>query len=106
MLLKTITMIAAIGVASAMLSVRANALPVAPAVQLTIPAVDNHVTLVRDGCGRGMRFSRSRGRCVESFDGGRRWDSRRRHRSDTERVIRHLFGSSQHDRRRHHRRHR
>ena len=41
-----------------------------------MPAKDNaaetHVLQVRDGCGRGMRFSERRGGCVEDFDGGPR----------------------------------
>lgn len=34
--------------------------------------VTSHVLKVRDGCGRGMRFSERRGGCVEDFDGGPR----------------------------------
>jgi hypothetical protein len=33
-------------------------------------AQDSDVTLVRDGCGRGMRFSNRRQACVEDFGGG------------------------------------
>lgn len=35
-------------------------------------AAASHVLEVRDGCGRGMRFSERRGGCVEDFDGGPR----------------------------------
>jgi hypothetical protein len=34
-------------------------------------AVESHTLLVRDGCGRGMRFSNSRQTCVEDFGEGR-----------------------------------
>lgn len=34
--------------------------------------IENHVLQVRDGCGRGMRYSDRRGGCVEDFDGGPR----------------------------------
>jgi hypothetical protein len=33
-------------------------------------SVDDHVILVRDGCGRGMRWSHRRQACVEDFRGG------------------------------------
>jgi hypothetical protein len=33
-------------------------------------ALESDVTLVRDGCGRGMRWSQRRQACVEDFGGG------------------------------------
>ena len=41
----------------------------AAAVALAAPAtLDSHLMQVRDGCGRGFRYSNRRGRCVEDFD--------------------------------------
>lgn len=45
----------------------AVALPLAPARTVE---VESQTLLVRDGCGRGMRFSERRQACVEDFDGG------------------------------------
>lgn len=60
-MLKTIALTAAIGAMAALVPVGANAMPLAPSKQM---AVDSNVTLVRDGCGRGKRFSHSRDHCV------------------------------------------
>ncbi len=60
-MLKMTTLTIAAGAMFALLAVDANALPLAPANQI---AVGSTVTLVRDDCGRGRHFSRSRGRCV------------------------------------------
>jgi hypothetical protein len=53
---------------------QAQALPLAHANAVAIAqnAQDSDVILVRDGCGRGMRFSNSRGGCVQDFNGGPR----------------------------------
>lgn len=41
----------------------------AAATALAAPAtLDSHVLQVRDGCGRGRRYSNRRDRCVEDFD--------------------------------------
>jgi hypothetical protein len=47
-----------------------QALPLAPADAAVFKhiAQDSDVILVRDGCGRGMRFSNRRGGCVEDFN--------------------------------------
>lgn len=44
----------------------------APLVPGKSQGVETHALQVRDGCGRGMRFSERRGGCVEDFDGGPR----------------------------------
>jgi hypothetical protein len=51
-------------------SAEANASPLAAMKGAITEAAPEDVTLVRDGCGRGMRFSNSRQRCVEDFRGG------------------------------------
>ncbi len=66
-MLKTLTLTVAIGAVSALLVVDASALPV---TQIKQVAVESPTTLVRDGCGRGMRFSNSRQTCVEEFGRG------------------------------------
>ena len=74
-------MTAAFGVLSALVAFEAGAMPFAPA-QNGFTADDT--MLVRDGCGRGMRFSERRGRCVPDDDRdarvcprGFRWSERR-----------------------------
>src|SRR4051794_21782926 len=57
----------AVGIGGALLPNNAAAMPVALADRT---AVESDVTLARDGCGRGMRFSNSRQACVEDFQGG------------------------------------
>lgn len=47
----------------------AGAAPLAAKGALVQSAQDSDVTLVRDGCGRGMRFSNRLQACVEAFDG-------------------------------------
>ena len=60
-MLKTMTLTMAVGAMLALFAVDAKALPLAP----TTPKVaESTVTLVRDDCGRGRHFSRSRGHCV------------------------------------------
>lgn len=88
-MLKTITTAAAAGALTALLTVGASALPLAPLKQ---PGAESNLILVRDGCGRGMRYSNSRDRCVSkssrgrhhggsrwSDHGGSRWSDRGRH---------------------------
>jgi len=58
-------MIAA-GVMSVLLVGSADSMPVTQCI--TTITQDSDVTLVRDGCGRGMRYSERRGRCVEQRD--------------------------------------
>jgi hypothetical protein len=72
--LATAAVIIAIGAAAVLLAGRAEALPLshAGAAALQHSAQETDVTLVRDGCGRGMRFSNSRGGCVQDFNGGPR----------------------------------
>ena len=45
-----------------------------PMAAIQVPAAETEPLLVRDGCGRGMRFSNSRQRCVPDGDGGFRGD--------------------------------
>jgi hypothetical protein len=52
---------AVLGAATVLASPQARAMPLTPAVAA---AVEDGVTLVRDGCGRGYRFSNRRGGCV------------------------------------------
>lgn len=82
-MLKTITITVTAAAVSALLTVGASAAPLAPAKQF---GIESNITLVRDGCGRGMRYSNSRDRCVEKFsrgsrhfDRGSRWSDRGRH---------------------------
>ena len=64
-MLKTLTFTVAAGLMAALFTINANALPVTPAQQMT---AESNVTLVRDDCGRGRHFSRSRGHCVDDFE--------------------------------------
>jgi hypothetical protein len=60
-MLKTLALTAAIGLASVLLAADAGAAPLAQGLQ----TLDNaEIVLVRDGCGRGMRYSRRAGGCV------------------------------------------
>jgi hypothetical protein len=61
-----------ITVGAALFAGNATAAPIAPVGSAIIQSggQDSGVTLVRDGCGRGMRFSNSRQACVEDFGGG------------------------------------
>jgi hypothetical protein len=61
-MLKTLTLTIAACALSALLAADAGALPAAPAQSAGIE--DSDVTLVRQGCGRGWRYSEMRGRCV------------------------------------------
>ena len=57
----------AVGIGATLLPDNAEAMPLALANKT---AVESNMTLARDGCGRGMRFSNSRQTCVEDFQGG------------------------------------
>ena len=57
---KTLALTVAAGAISALVAVNAGSLTLAPAK----PAVDSGVTLVRDGCGPGLRYSFRLRRCV------------------------------------------
>jgi hypothetical protein len=65
-MLKSLALSAALGVFSTLFVANAGALPLAQDKFAT--AAETDVTLVADGCGRGMRYSRSRGRCVRQGD--------------------------------------
>ena len=67
-MLKITTFAIAVGAVSALLAVDAGALPVASVAHQA--AAENNLVLVRDGCGRGMRYSHRRQRCVEEGRGG------------------------------------
>jgi hypothetical protein len=54
--------------AFAMLAAPADAAPLTSS-KSAISQSDDSVTLVRDGCGRGMRYSNRRGGCVPDGDG-------------------------------------
>ena len=61
-----------IAVGATLLAGNAGAAPIAPATSAIVQsaAQDSDVTLVRDGCGRGMRFSNRLQACVEDYGGG------------------------------------
>jgi hypothetical protein len=62
----------AIAIGAAMLfSIDAGAFPLTPSKPQ--PAADNHVTLVRDGCGPGRHYSGRRERCVRNRDDNPRY---------------------------------
>ena len=60
-MLKTLALTVAMGAMTALSVADVGALPLTPSKQ-TIENAD--LSLVRDGCGRGMRFSRRAGGCV------------------------------------------
>lgn len=102
-MLKTLIIAATVAVAVTSLAGSAEAFPAAPVKQI---AVENHLILVRDGCGPGMRFSNRRDRCIGKSGRSQRfrdsrppdrdmWRHRRHHRSDSEvgaDVIHGIFG--------------
>ena len=53
----------AIGLMTMLFAIDAGAAPLGPVNAQS--AVESNLTLVRDGCGRGMRFSERRNACVE-----------------------------------------
>jgi hypothetical protein len=85
------------GAIGAVLAILIGALPMATdAGAMPLPGassslVQSETVLVRDGCGRGMRFSNRRQECVEDFDDGpppRVMDDRRDYRRDDRREYR------------------
>ena len=68
--MRSLALAVAIGSMALLTSGNAGALPVG-LVESTA-GVEANLLLVRDGCGRGMRFSNRLQACVEDFDGGRR----------------------------------
>jgi len=67
------SLLAAIAITGAFLMIgnAADAAPLSAARSAVVQSEQgSDVTLVRDGCGRGMRFSNSRQACVEDFQGG------------------------------------
>jgi hypothetical protein len=87
---RMLVMTAAVGVLSAFVAFDAGAMPFFPVQGFTA----DDTVLVRDGCGRGMRFSERRGRCVPDEDRearvcprGFRW-SERRERCVPDEVVR------------------
>jgi len=68
---KILTLSAMIGVAAAFTSADARAMPLTHEMAA---AVSDHVIAVRDGCGRGFRFSNYRGGCVP-IDRGPRYNN-------------------------------
>ncbi len=76
-MLKTATLTVAIAAMSALFALDASALPLAAAKQQA--AVESQLTLVRDGCGRGMRFSNHREDCVVDIHSRSRREIRSRH---------------------------
>ena len=68
-----LAMVIAIGGSFQPFAIEANAAALMTKGAITQSATqDSDLLLVRDGCGRGMRFSNSRQRCVEDFGGGPR----------------------------------
>ena len=64
-MLKALCFAAVASAVGALVAFEAQALPLAAAKTMTI---ESDVTLVRDGCGRGYRFSNRRQACVPEFD--------------------------------------
>jgi hypothetical protein len=56
--------------AAGMFTGAANAMPLSQSATVQSAFQDSDVTLVRDGCGRGMRWSHRRQSCVPAFDRG------------------------------------
>ena len=67
-----IALMVAIGGLSVMLAGGASAAPLGLANSAIAQSIvqDSDLTLVRDGCGRGMRYSNRRQACVPDFDRG------------------------------------
>jgi hypothetical protein len=66
MLRRAATLTIVIMAISTLFALDASALPLAAVKQQA--AVESQLTLVSDGCGRGMRFSNHRQRCVQDFN--------------------------------------
>lgn len=65
---KNLSTAALVGGMSLVVSLSAQALPLAPS---PVSVIEDSITLVRDGCGPGMRFSNRRGACVPDYGGPR-----------------------------------
>ena len=76
-MLKLLSLTVAAGAMFALVAGNANALPSAPTAQA---AVGSTLTLVRDDCGHGRHYSRSRGHCVRDQN-DYRGQYRERHRN-------------------------
>jgi hypothetical protein len=77
---RMLVMTAAVGVLCALVAFEVSAMPFSPLQD----GFGADTMVVRDGCGRGMRFSERRGRCVPDEDRdarvcprGSRWSDRR-----------------------------
>jgi hypothetical protein len=65
--MRSLAFAVAIGSMAFLTSGNAGALPLAPVESAA--AVESNLLLVRDGCGRGFRYSHRAGGCVEDFRG-------------------------------------
>lgn len=68
--MRSLAFAVAVGFAALLGSGSAGALPVGPASAPAVSAAEGDLLLVRDGCGRGYRYSSRRGGCVPDFDRG------------------------------------
>jgi hypothetical protein len=66
--MRTLAFLVAMGSMALLSSGSAGALPVVPVEG--VAAIESNIFLVRDGCGRGMRFSHRLQACVADFDRG------------------------------------
>jgi hypothetical protein len=73
-MLKAAVLAVAIGTVTMLLACDAGALTLAP--MKSRPIVENNMTLVHDGCGRGYYYSERWGRCVEARDYNRGYHER------------------------------
>jgi hypothetical protein len=70
-MIRSLAFAVAVGFAALLSSAGAGAVPVGPAsAPVAAAAAEADVLLVRDGCGRGYRYSSRRGGCVPDFDRG------------------------------------
>jgi hypothetical protein len=69
-MIRSLAFAVAVGSAALLSSASAGALPVGPASAPAVSAAEGDLLLVRDGCGRGYRYSNRRGGCVPDYDGG------------------------------------
>jgi hypothetical protein len=65
--MRSLAFAAAIGAMALMPTSNASAFPIAPGATA---GVESNVLQVRDGCGRGFRYSNRAGGCVRDFGGG------------------------------------
>jgi hypothetical protein len=85
--MRSLAFFAVIGSMALLSSGSAGALPAASVEG--VAAIESNMLLVRDGCGRGMRFSNRLQACVEDFDRGppRYYGERDYYRGPPPRVI-------------------